>query len=111
MGSADQPPLPARPTTVSLTFDDGEVSQFGAGAILAAHGIRGTFYLNTGAIDSREQGAMTWAQVASLAAAGNEIGGHTRDHVHLTPPRPRSTTSGTRSATTAPASSRRATTR
>jgi peptidoglycan/xylan/chitin deacetylase (PgdA/CDA1 family) len=52
MGSPDQPPLPARPTSVSLTFDDGEASQYGVGAILAAHGVRGTFFVNTGATDA-----------------------------------------------------------
>jgi peptidoglycan/xylan/chitin deacetylase (PgdA/CDA1 family) len=84
MGSPDQPPLPARPTSVSLTFDDGDVTQLGIGDVLAAHHVRGTFYINSGSVDAHEQGSMTWHQIASLAAAGNDIGGHTRDHVNLT---------------------------
>jgi peptidoglycan/xylan/chitin deacetylase (PgdA/CDA1 family) len=83
MGSGSQPPLPPRPTAVSLTFDDGDASQYGVRAMLNAHGQKASFYLNSGAIDDHEQGAMTWDQVAGLAADGNDIGGHTRTHVNL----------------------------
>lgn len=84
MGSPTQPPLPPRPTAVSLTFDDGQASQYGVGALLSSRGQKGTFYINSGAVDAHEAGAMTWEQIASLAAAGNDIGGHTADHVNLT---------------------------
>ena len=83
MGLPAPPPLPFRPTAVSLTFDDGDASQYGTGSLLAAHHQRGTFYINSGAIDAHEAGAMTWAQVGSLAADGNDIGGHTRTHVNM----------------------------
>lgn len=70
-------------TIVSLTFDDGYANQYtNAGPILASHGMQGTFFVSTGFLGS--SGYMTWSQVSSLAAAGNEIGGHTLDHPDLT---------------------------
>ncbi len=84
MGAAAQPPLPPRPTAVSLTFDDGLLSQYGVRSLLSAHGQKGTFYINTGAIDDNEQGAMSWPQVQDIAGDGNDVGGHTRTHVNLT---------------------------
>jgi peptidoglycan/xylan/chitin deacetylase (PgdA/CDA1 family) len=73
----------ARPTYVSLTFDDGSADQMAAVTLLAARGMHGTFYLNSGLIGSDEY-HMDWSQVASAAALGNEIGGHTVDHSDLT---------------------------
>lgn len=78
MGAPPQPPLQTRPTVVSLTFDDGAGSQYQMRDPLASRGFTGTFYLSTGIMQ------LTWPQVADLAAAGNEIGGHTVDHVDLT---------------------------
>ena len=86
--AAAAPLLHASPATaprlvVSLTFDDGLNNQVTAAApILAAHGMQGTFFVPTGLVGT--SGYMTWPQVSALAAAGNEIGGHTVDHVHLT---------------------------
>lgn len=69
-------------TIVSLTFDDGYANQYTAAApILAAHGMHGTFFVPSGFVGS--SGYMTWSQVSALAAAGNEIGGHTVDHTDL----------------------------
>ena len=68
---------------VSLTFDDGYANQFTAAApILAAHGMQGTFFVPSGFVGSSVY--MSWSQVSALAAAGNEVGGHTVDHVDLT---------------------------
>jgi peptidoglycan/xylan/chitin deacetylase (PgdA/CDA1 family) len=67
---------------VSLTFDDGWDSQQAAYTMLAAHGMRGTFYVNSLSID--QPGSLTWAQLTSFNAAGNEIGGHTLTHPDLT---------------------------
>lgn len=79
------PAQAAGPVVVSLTFDDGLTAQYDAASILEAHGVRGTFYLNSGAIDQRGGGGtMTWNQARELAADGHEIGGHTRDHIALT---------------------------
>jgi peptidoglycan/xylan/chitin deacetylase (PgdA/CDA1 family) len=66
---------------VSLTFDDGLASQRTAAALLEARGLAATFYVSSGLVG--EPGRLTWDEVRSLAAAGHEIGGHTRTHVHL----------------------------
>lgn len=69
---------------VSLTFDDGLTSQYKLKDVLAAHNVRATFYVNSGAVDARGGfGTMSWAWVRELAAAGHEIGGHTRDHLDI----------------------------
>lgn len=82
MGAPPQPPLPPPPpTVVSLTFDDGSSGQYLVRGLLRNHNLHATFFVNTGTID--KVGAMTWAQLAGLARDGNEIGGHTRDHVNL----------------------------
>ena len=70
------------PTIVSLTFDDGSGDQFQGLAPLNTHGMHATYYLNSPKIDN-DSAYMTWAQVAQLAAAGNEIGGHTAYHADL----------------------------
>ena len=69
-------------TSVSLTFDDGQASQYATKAPLASHGMRGTFYLNSAKVGTSGF-YMTWSQVAAIAADGNEIGGHTLTHADL----------------------------
>ena len=69
------------PTVVSIQFDDGTADQYGALAILNAHGMHATFYVNSGFVGDSSH--MTWAQLGDLYAAGNEIGGHTLTHAHL----------------------------
>jgi peptidoglycan/xylan/chitin deacetylase (PgdA/CDA1 family) len=74
----------AGPVVVSLTFDDGLTSQYRLKDVLASHGARATFYVNSSAVDRRGGfGTMSWDWVRDLAAAGHEIGGHTRDHLDL----------------------------
>lgn len=70
------------PTVVSLTFDDGNADVLTANSILQAHGYNGTYYINSGTIGA--SGKLTWPQVQQLAAAGNEVGGHTVNHLNLT---------------------------
>ena len=41
---------PAAPTVVSLTFDDGQATQYSVKETLKNHGMRGTFYVNSGAV-------------------------------------------------------------
>ena len=70
---------------VSLTFDDGDASQYTVGFqhALQPHNMHGTFYDvsgNTGV----NSGTMTWSQVSTLYNNSNEIGGHTVDHIDLT---------------------------
>jgi peptidoglycan/xylan/chitin deacetylase (PgdA/CDA1 family) len=67
--------------TVSLTFDDGFATQAAAAQELAQHGLHGTFYLINGLVGYGDY--LTWTQIKALAAAGNEIGGHTVTHPHL----------------------------
>src|SRR5262249_36875673 len=72
---------PGGQTVVSLEFDDENSDQYQAGAMLAAHGMRGTFFVNSGRIGN--DGYMTVQQLQALQSGGNEIGGHTIYHVDL----------------------------
>ncbi|MFJ6001227.1 polysaccharide deacetylase family protein [Arthrobacter sp. NPDC092385] len=69
------------PTVVSLTFDDGNADQLPAVQILNSRGLKGTFYIPSGYIDS--PGYMSQADVRGLATAGHEIGSHTVTHPDL----------------------------
>jgi peptidoglycan/xylan/chitin deacetylase (PgdA/CDA1 family) len=72
-------------TIVSLTFDDGRTTQYSARAPLAAHGMHGTFFVNSGVVAPTPGGFyMTWAQIHDLGSDGNEITGHSLTHPHLT---------------------------
>lgn len=77
------PARAATTTVVSLTFDDGQSSQATIYPTLAAHGMNGTFYINSGLVGSGSY-YMTWPQIQAIYNAGNEIGGHTLDHPDLT---------------------------
>lgn len=70
-------------TIVSLTFDDGSWTQYQIFPQMIDHGLRGTFYVNTGLMDRGDSSVMTWDELRRLAVAGNDIGGHTLDHVDL----------------------------
>jgi peptidoglycan/xylan/chitin deacetylase (PgdA/CDA1 family) len=72
----------AAETTVSLSFDDGWADQLAARQILADQGLHGTFFIIGGRVG--EPGYMTWGDVSSISADGNEIGGHTLSHRDLT---------------------------
>jgi len=67
-----------KPVTVSLTFDDGDADQMPAAQVLQQNGLTGTFYIITGYLDA--PGYMQQSDLATLAAAGNEIGGHSVTH-------------------------------
>lgn len=75
------PLAPAKPTTVSLTFDDGTVGHLTAADILNQYRMKGTFYINSGRLGAA--GYMTSAQLQTIAAAGHEIAGHTVNHADL----------------------------
>jgi len=87
--SAPSAPLPvttpAAPinTVVSLTFDDGVAEQYAARSMLAAHNMHGTFFVNSGRIDTSSY-YLTLSQLRDLASDGNEIAGHTVQHADLT---------------------------
>jgi peptidoglycan/xylan/chitin deacetylase (PgdA/CDA1 family) len=70
------------PTTVSLTFDDGNADQMTALPALQAAGLRGTFYIISGSVGT--PGYLTRGNLSSIYGAGNEIGGHTVSHPDLT---------------------------
>jgi len=69
-------------TVVSITFDDGQASQYSTLPMLRSHGMSATFYVNSGLVGSSNN-YMGWQQILQLANAGNEIGGHTVHHVIL----------------------------
>ena len=83
-------PLFARATTaatsivVSLNFDNNASNQYYLGFqdALQPAGVNATFYINSGTIGTSNK--LSWSQVSSLAAAGNDIGGKTVDGTNLT---------------------------
>ena len=68
-------------TVVSLTFDDGDADNYTARSILAGNNLHATFYIVSGFTNSN--GYMTDNQLRDLYNDGNEIGGHTLNHVNL----------------------------
>ena len=82
-GAAATPQAPGapRPVVVSLTFDDGLAGQMQYLQTLEQYGLNGTFYVNTG--DIGQPNYMTHADLAQIAAGGNEIGGHSVSHPNL----------------------------
>jgi peptidoglycan/xylan/chitin deacetylase (PgdA/CDA1 family) len=79
-GGAVQPPPQ---TTVSLTFDDAWGDQSVVPSMLASVGMHGTFYVNSGNIGTSPS-FLGWSQLQNFQSAGNEIAGHTINHVDLT---------------------------
>ena len=69
---------------VSLTFDDGDESQYTLGFQhgLLPLGLHGTFYVATGDTGVNP-GAMSWSQLSYLYQHGNDVGGHTVHHINL----------------------------
>ena len=79
---ASQGRAAAAQTVVSIEFDDGTANQYRVRDVLTAHGMDGTFFVNSALVGDEDH--MSWAQLHALADDGNEIGGHTLDHPHLT---------------------------
>src|SRR4051794_28868191 len=77
---AGAPPA-AHPVTVSLEFDDGML-QGDVAPLLARHGLRATFFVNSAFVG--RPGYLTWDDLRTRAARGNEVAGHTRTHADLT---------------------------
>ncbi|MGO4491669.1 polysaccharide deacetylase family protein, partial [Arthrobacter sp. 2YAF22_2] len=78
-----QPASAASPVIVSLTFDDSHVDQLAAAAYMNSKGLKGTFYIPSGFLNS-DPVYMNTAQALALQTAGNEIAGHTVTHPDLT---------------------------
>ena len=74
-------PLQPQATLVSLTFDDGNADNFAVAPVLKQYGLHATFYIPSGLVGGK--GFMTWEQLQALQNDGNEIGGHTLDHIKL----------------------------
>lgn len=86
--AGELPSEPAR-VIVSFTFDDTYAEQSEAAAILEAHGLRGTFYVNSPQLHRasarpEENNALDIDTVLGLQASGHDIGGHTLGHLSLT---------------------------
>ena len=81
-------PTPAAavvPTVVTIEWHDGNAEQVDVLPILDAHGVHATFLVNTGPILAGDPGKLTVAQVQAIFGDGNEVGGHTLDHVNVQP--------------------------
>jgi len=67
---------------VSITFDDGYVSQYEAARTLESYGWRGTFYIPAGLLGCQFEGndIMSIEQIQNLQKQGHEIGAHTFNH-------------------------------
>jgi peptidoglycan/xylan/chitin deacetylase (PgdA/CDA1 family) len=78
------PASAATPVVVSLAFDDNTANQFTLAyqQALQPRGIPATFFVNSGTIGSSKN-FMTWSQLGTLAAAGNDIGGKTVHGINL----------------------------
>jgi peptidoglycan/xylan/chitin deacetylase (PgdA/CDA1 family) len=68
---------------ISLTFDDGHVSQYVNGSQqLRADGLNGTFYINPATVDTNS--FMSTSQLTSLQQSGDEIASHGYSTIDLT---------------------------
>jgi Polysaccharide deacetylase len=79
--AADVPPT----TIVTIEWHDGNADQIDLRPILAQYGIRATFLVNTGPILAEDPAKLSVADLGTLFADGNEIAGHTLDHVNVQP--------------------------
>ncbi|MGB2709916.1 MAG: Ig-like domain-containing protein, partial [Conexibacter sp.] len=71
----------AAETVVTLGFDDGLTSQYAHRDILDEHGVKASYFVNSGKVGQPNR--ITWSEIGELAAEGHEIGGHTVDHLQL----------------------------
>lgn len=62
---------------LTTSWDDGATTDLELGRLLAARGVRGTFYATTGPSGAR---AIDDTGLAELAALGHELGNHGRTH-------------------------------
>ena len=72
-------------TIVTITFDDGLVSEYEASKILDSYGFKGTFYIPAGLLGGtfENNSVMNYSQVKELYNKGHEIGCHTMTHANL----------------------------
>lgn len=83
--STSTSPPPSGNGIASLSFDDGQIGQYrNARPAMRSGGVNGTFYIISDALGWGTQSNMSPTEVKQLAAEGDEIGSHTRDHSNLT---------------------------
>ena len=75
----------APPTIVTIEWHDGNAEQIDVLPILEFYGVHATFLVNTGPILAGNTANLSVEDLNSLYAAGNEIAGHTLDHVNVQP--------------------------
>ena len=84
--AAAPPAAASTPVIVTLGFDDGTVDQFdNAFPLLDERGLHATFFVNTGPILAGDLTHTTFAELHTMANAGQEIAGHTIDHANIQP--------------------------
>ncbi len=72
-------------TVVSLTFDDQWEDEWLYGQpLMQQYGFLGTYYVITSDSDNGYACCMSWSQLDTLEAEGNDVGGQTIDHPNLT---------------------------
>jgi hypothetical protein len=79
------PVAAAAPTIVTIEWHDGNADQIDVLPILEEYGVHATFLVNTGPILAGDTANLSVADLNSLFLAGNEIAGHTLDHVNVQP--------------------------
>lgn len=79
--AAPRQPFDAEQTVVSLTFDDGNASQYDAVEALNALKMRGTFYVNSSVLGTPSY--LTREQLDSMVENKHEIAGHGLQHRNL----------------------------
>ena len=73
------------PTIVTIEWHDGNKDQTSVVPILSSHGMHATFLVNTGPIVAGNPDKLSVADLKTIFGAGNEIAGHTLDHVNIQP--------------------------
>lgn len=78
-----------KPAFISITFDDGYLSQYKAAELLERYGYRGTFYIPAAFVGNEFEGRllMSWSELETLQNKGHEIGAHTFSHVNSSVPK------------------------
>jgi polysaccharide deacetylase len=83
--AAPAPAAAVVPTIVTIEWHDGNADQMEVLPILDSHGMHATFLVNTGPILAGDPDKLTVADVQTIFADGNEVAGHTLDHVNVQP--------------------------
>jgi peptidoglycan/xylan/chitin deacetylase (PgdA/CDA1 family) len=75
-------PLPEKP--VIITMDDGYVDNYSnAFPVLREQGFSASFFVITDFVNEQRPEYMSWDQLREMAAAGMEVGCHSRNHPNL----------------------------